>query len=69
MRSALASILPVTITIYNEQGNENITGYVIEIDSHRKRIGTGENGRGDECWRWIPFDDIIGVEFDHTDGY
>lgn len=66
LRSARASVLPVTITVYHEEGNESITGYITEIDPYRKRIGVGEVARGGEGWRWIDVEDIVAAELTET---
>ncbi|NHN31115.1 YolD-like family protein [Paenibacillus agricola] len=66
LRSARASVLPVTITVFNEVENEVITGYITEIDTYKKRIGIGESGAGGEGWRWVAIEDVVAAELTET---
>jgi hypothetical protein len=58
MATAFLSQQFVIVKIYNETGNERITGLITKIDQDIRRVKLShENGTD-----WVPFDDILTVE-------
>lgn len=58
MATALLGQHFVTVKIYNETGDGQITGLITKIDQEIRRVKLShENGTD-----WIPFDDILTVE-------
>jgi hypothetical protein len=58
MATALLSQQFVNVKMYNETGDEQITGLITKIDQEIRRVKLShENGVV-----WVPFDDILTLE-------
>ncbi|MDQ0888595.1 hypothetical protein QFZ81_003683 [Paenibacillus sp. V4I9] len=58
MTNALLSQQFITVKIYNETGDEQITGLITKINQEIRSVKIShENGTD-----WVPFDDILTVE-------
>jgi hypothetical protein len=48
----------VTLNVYNEKGDQQITGLITKIDQELQRVKLSH----DKGIDWIPLDDILNVE-------
>jgi hypothetical protein len=56
---AVQSGRPVALTLFDEDGNRQVTGRVVRIDPLQRRVGIVRDG----ALHWVPAADILDVAF------